>query len=231
MVMAIPIEACETSRAASRNGRILSCSVAKPLFAYALRVWNGDPLPEWQRSIAIVRDALDREARWTRVAARELRTAERLGATHPKCALQHLRLASDALRKAEKQRERASVYLLAAGLPGASTPGDEPLLRFAAFRVLLRGNARGAELDAAWERLNEALAELPDNVRIEDSRRPVPGGVRLPRRFLMRGLLSATERIDALFKRRQRSGAAAPEDAPRRISRGRAPPSLGFCPI
>jgi hypothetical protein len=50
-----------------------------------------------------------------------------------------------------------------------------------------------------------------------------------PRSHLLR--IDAGECIRALLRRRQRSRAAAPEDAPRKVSRGRAPPLLSACPI
>lgn len=68
------------------------------------------------------------------------------------------------------------------------------------------------------------IAGLEGRELLEVPLRPIP-----LRRFLLRWNLS--EIIRALFKRRQRSCAAAPEDAPRKVSRGRAPPSLSACPL
>jgi hypothetical protein len=204
--------------------------VGKAVFSSASRLWTHDP-PEWKRSIFRVWDALARTCRFTQKAASELRASERLLATHPECARQHLRLASQAVRKADAQRERVCVYLIAAGSPGAYERCEEPLVQDAAFHAFERGMENGAELDAVSERLNRALADLPGTSGIDDRRPHLPGGARLPRRFLTRGLLSAADRIRALFKRRQRFCAAAPEDAPRRVSRGRAPPSFAVCSI
>ena len=90
------------------------------------------------------------------------------------------------------------------------------------------------EIAALSARLNEAseeVVELWENgvgpePKVEPPSRPKP-----PRRCLIHRPASAGDRIEALFKRRRRSKAAVPEDAPRRVSRGRAPPSLTVCSL
>ena len=82
-------------------------------------------------------------------------------------------------------------------------------------------------LNAASEHVVELWnAGVGPEPKVEPPSRPQP-----PRRCIHDRTPSPTDRIEALFKRRRRSKAAAPEDAPRKVSRGRAPPSLADCPL
>ena len=183
--------------------------------------------PTWQRSLFRVWDALHRTARCNLKALIELRIAEQFRATQPRVARQHLRLAARAVRRAEAQRKLALDLIVATGTRSAYKPRDTFIVQHVVTNVFEWRMEVGAEVDELWQRLNEALALLPGALDDRDDDRP---GVwtrgRLPRRFLTHALLAAADRIHALFKRRQRSKAAAPEDAPRRVSRGRAPPFL-----
>jgi hypothetical protein len=90
-----------------------------------------------------------------------------------------------------------------------------------------------SEIAALAEKIDERHQEIVQDAffaglegreLLESPLRPIP-----QRRFLLRSNLS--EIIRTLFKRRQRSKAATPEDAPRKVSRGRAPPLLSDCTL
>jgi uncharacterized membrane protein YccC len=89
---------------------------------------------------------------------------------------------------------------------------------------------RLAELAAEIDQRSKDILEDAETAAAEgrpilgDPVRPIP-----PRRLFV--LASLSEALKALLNRRQRSNAAASEDAPRKVSRGRAPPLLSACPI
>jgi len=80
-----------------------------------------------------------------------------------------------------------------------------------------------AASDEVMELAEDGVGPKP---KIEPPSRPVP-----PRLTLVRKPVDVAGRIEALRKRRRRSRAAAPEDVPRKLSRGRAPPSLQACSL
>ena len=180
-----------------------------------------DP-PYWQRSLFRSWEVLNRVARLTIRAATEVRFAERVRATDPAGARAHLRVASRAIRKAEAQREIHCGYLVLASRRGTYDPSDESHVEYCLETALERVIDASVWLTKVTERLNEILPTLPAVPDFDDA---------CPPRFLAPRTVSVADRVLALFKRRQRRKTAAPEDAPRRISRGRAPPTLELCTL
>ena len=189
-------------------------------------------LPRWDRSIERVWIAVIGELRWSVKAVTALRVWHRIRGTDPESARLHLQRATRAAQVAENARGRAFIDLLAACQPGTFAPDEEPQLYDAAFAVMRSASDAGERLDILWERLRQAFAALAAaGDGTGDARPRLTARRRLARRALTYRLLGAAERIVARFKRRQRRKAAAPEDAPRRVSRGRAPPLLSDCSL
>jgi len=189
-------------------------------------------LPRWDCSIDGVWRAVLTELRWSVKAATALRVWHRTRRSDPESARLHLQRATRAARVAENARERGFIDLLAAGQPGTFAPAEEQQLHDAAFAVMRTASDAGERLDLLWERLRQAFAALAAaGDGTGDARPRLRARRRLVRRALTYRLLGAAEGIIARFKRRQRRKAAAPEDAPRRVSRGRAPPLLSDCSI
>ena len=180
-------------------------------------------LPRWDRSIDSTWKAVIRELRWSVKSVKALHLWHRTRRTDPASARLHLGRATRAAQVAENARERGAVHLLAAGQPGTFRPGEEQQLTDAAVAVLRSANQAGERLDLLWDKLQQVFVFLAVNGdgRTDAAIRPA-----VARRVLRYRLLSAAERILARIKRRQRSRAAAPEEAPRKLSRGRAPPLL-----
>jgi hypothetical protein len=185
-------------------------------------------LPRWDESIDRGWRAVIAELRWSVKAVKALALWHRTWMADPASARLHLHRATRAARAAENARERGAISLLAAGQPGTFEPGEERQVRHAAFQMIRTANQAGERLDLLWEKLQQAFAAL---AAAGDGRiyiAPRPG---LARRILRFRLLTVAQRILAHIKRRQRRKAAAPEDAPRRVSRGRAPPLLSDCSL
>ena len=180
-------------------------------------------LPRWETSIDSTWKAVLRELSWSVKAVKALRLWHLTRVADPVSARRHLERAIRAARMAENARERGAINLLAAGQPGTFQPGEERQLRHAAFQVLRTANQAGERLDLLWQKLQQAFDALAAS---GDGRSHVAVRPGVARRLLKQRLLSAAERILAHIKRRRPSQAAAPEDAPRRVSRGRAPPLL-----
>jgi hypothetical protein len=130
----------------------------------------------------------------------------------------HLTGANDAFK---------AVLILYAMAPETLFP---PLLSALSDRIV-EGDREIAALTARLKDAGDELEELWANgvgprPKVEPPSRPKP-----PRHRLVHRPANAADRIEALFKRRRRSKAAAPEDAPRGVSRGRAPPSLAVCSL
>ena len=114
------------------------------------------------------------------------------------------------------------------------TTEPEPVFPFLLIGLSDRIEETQQEIDAVFALLREAFHEIDDLAehgvgpvpKVEPAPRPRP-----PERQLICRPPRPTDRIEALFKRRQRWRSAAPEDAPRRLSRGRAPPSLSDCSL
>ena len=156
---------------------------------------------------------------------------ERVRAAHPGLARRYLRRASKDVRKADELRAVAFLNLLGYGLEVdvdfQFPPSEMVRILAAAIQVTKASLGLWKRLDAMLKQVEAISAELA-----EHDARPrltIPPASR--RRFLVYRLRSAAVRILAFLKRRQRSKAAAPEDAPRRVSRGRAPPSPALCPL
>jgi len=138
----------------------------------------------------------------------------------------------DLLIRAHDRLTEANDALKAALVQYAMAP--ETLFPFVLSLLSDRIVEMDREIAALSARLNEAseeVVELWENgigpePKVEPPSRPKP-----PRRCLIHRPVSAGDRIEALFKRRRRSKAAAPEEAPRNVSRGRAPPSLEACSL
>ena len=177
-------------------------------------------LPRWDRSIDSSWKAVIKELRWSVKSVKALHVWHRTRRTDPASARLHMHRAMRAALIAERARERSAINLLAAGQPGTFEPGEERKVRHAAFQVIRSANKAGERLDLLWEKLQQAFAVLSP----AGDGRPHVVRRRFARRVLRDRLRSAAERILARIKRRQRSRAAAPEDAPRRVSQGRAPP-------
>ena len=184
----------------------------------------------WYRTLRGVRAFIRHAYELIDEASADLEACNRLMLWHPRSARRHLRRASKAVRKADELRGHAFIGLCNAGTEAQQVPGETVRAVKASIPIVWEGNAMGSRLDALMTRLRFAAADLeevlPDDGR---SRMPQPAS-RLPRRrFLAHWSLSATSRILALFKRRRRRTPATPADAPRNVSRGRAPPSLEAC--
>ena len=189
------------------------------------------PSATWGRPLASAWRAVFRYGRLTERAARFLSACQRLRETNPRRALLLLHRAAADVRKADELRGRAVCYVLDSGQ--AEIPRHQlRRVRFCALDVLSESNEKGQRLDEVMEQLKQVTAALA-GLEVDEVRPSVSAPwSRLPlRRFLGRRLRSAAERILALFQRRQRSKAAAPADAPPKLSRGRAPPSFSPCPI
>ena len=92
---------------------------------------------------------------------------------------------------------------------------------FRAIKAMaLRLNAAGEHAVELWK---NGVGPEP---KVEPPSRPRP-----PRHSLIHRPVSVADRIEALFQRRRRSKAAAPEEVPRKPSRGRAPPFLEACSL
>ncbi len=171
-------------------------------------------------------------------AEKRLRFSQRVTtASEPIRAIRHLPHAGSWLVRASTEYSHAvddlnastRIIALAPQLVDMDAAATE---LFEIAQRLLEIGARFAELSNRIEQrsneiLEDAKAAAEDGRAVIDTpERPVP-----PRSFLLLLRSHVSESIRALLQRRQRSKAAAPEDAPRRVSRGRAPPSLSASPI
>jgi len=185
----------------------------------------------WFRTLGRVRKAIRRAGGLVEQASDALEACERRWTARPRLARRHLRRASKAVRKADELRGRALVGLSVAGGEAAQVPGETVRVTKASISIVQTSLATWVRLDEMMKRVEEASAAL--GVGDGDNRPPVPKPAWPipPRRFLARWSRSVADRILALFKRRQRRTTAAPADAPRRVSRGRAPPSVAGCSL
>ena len=184
--------------------------------------------PQRPTSIEDAQDAVLAQLYWTVKSARSLVIVHRCKAD-PISARRHLEHSLRGARTAQRARESGVLCIVAAGLAGGviGTPAEERQ-RNADLDVVLRTfRDAGARLDLIWEGLRQAFVALAG---AQDGR-PWVERPRRKRRVLQYRLLQAAERILAHIKRRLRWKAAAAEDAPRRVSRGRAPPLLADCAL
>ena len=185
---------------------------------------RGEAFPRWAAILDLGWRCMRQSDRLVDRAAADLQAAERLHSRHPDRARRRLVAASVALRKADRLRGRT---FEAVWFGDRECPPDQmPLRDHASIHAFWDGMRVFARLDQVWEQVRQAIAVL-DAEGVDDGRSRIPSWPPVRRRdALRRGSLIARDRILALLKRRERSKAAAPEDAPRKASRGRAPPAL-----
>jgi hypothetical protein len=165
-------------------------------------------------------------------ARRSLKTSDQFVRLRPFRTWVALDHARDALRVASTRLDRAEVPLF--GPIGGSGPLPRTL-----WNTRSRWFAAVEELDQITSELEARDEQLVDSIRrgFEWGGRPTAAPVRrvriIPkprtdavRWFLVVRLISARDRISSVPVRRPRPVAIAAEDAPRQISRGRAPPAL-----
>jgi len=177
----------------------------------------------WKRSHSRVRRAIDSSLRRMGSSERMIEASERFGARRPVETLRQLMRVSEVLRTAGRELERVS-----RGLPLAP-----PFLFLETMAQLVCATGRLAELS---ERADQSRAWLVDAVlsgavpvdpfdpalealRLAAEPQPVPATPLLD-------LMEPDSGFRQFFIRRRRFVPAALADAPRRISRGRAPPVL-----
>ena len=194
--------------------------------------------PLWTDTAVYAHGALDRCESLMRDARKHLAFSLRVTtAREPIRAMHHMPHAANWFSRATTE------YALAVELMERTTLIMDMLPETvdidAATRVIFDIGRRLAEIGEALallssridrrskELLADARAAVAEGrpILLDDPVRPIPD-----RAFLLRNA-EVTESLHALWKRRQRSSAAAPEDAPRKVSRGRAPPLLSDCAL
>ncbi len=153
---------------------------------------------------------------------RVLRISNRLGTARPLRAHHHFERAGTWLVNASVQLGRAVDDLNMAMFFVAMAPQDVPGAAAAMFNIARHIVEVGVQLAEIGERLTTRSECVLEAARRAVDRRPrVPLSSRpMPRSFLIR-------RPDPAFiNRMQRPPPRLPDDAPRRISRGRAPPCV-----
>ena len=176
----------------------------------------------WRRYIERGWEAVRLASERAEHAVRALAACEHAGSAHPRRARRHLHAASKDVAVAAELRLDAWMSLLAAGIEEEHSSREMVAIISAVLQVVKASAALWKRLDDLRKRVETvgavlAIGDLRPRVAIPSAAR---------RRVLADRLRSAAVRILAFLKRRQRSSAAAPEDAPRRVSRGRAPPFL-----
>ena len=194
------------------------------------------PPPAWTGPAVHAFRALEVCERFMDIARRHLAFSLRVTtARDPLRAMHHLPPAARWLQRANEQYTIAAddmnraVHIMT--MAPQQVEGD--VAAHALMDIVERLGEISAQLAELSERLEERSKEtLADALAAAEEGRPLIGApVRPipPRSFFLRP--NVGEVLRALLTRRQRSKAAAPEDVPRKRSRGRAPPLRSACPI
>ena len=198
--------------------------------------WRWHPPPAWTGPVTYAHDRLDCCEDYLRQVRKHLEySMRRRTAAHPLRAQRHIPHANTWLVRAAGQLGIALDGI--AGMKKIIELGPDLVDFDAAARVLFEVTERVVAMAAEMEYLSDRVDTRSDEI-IRDTAIAAAGGrlvVDLPARpipsrvFLF--FADVGETIRALFNRRQRSTAAAPEDAPRKLSRGRAPPVPALCTL
>jgi hypothetical protein len=176
------------------------------------------PAPAWLGILSDLRRALATAA-YKVFSCRRATHAENSTLRGRMRAFRRIERAYDRLSAASEQLQRAVAALRAMAAAAAAEPataGAASLAILGATRDIVRMSARVVEMSVA---LDAAAALVEQNPKSIGRPRPIPDW--LCSRYPVRPL----ERI------RRRTRCQTVEDAPRRISRGRAPPFLSICSL
>jgi hypothetical protein len=180
----------------------------------------------WRRYIASTWDAVRIASDRVECASHLMAVCDSVRGAHPRLARSYLRRAEKNVGLAYELKIHTFMCLLATGIEYDYPPSEMVRIISFALQVVKASDGLWQRLDAMLKRIQTVSAELGPDVRPR-----VPVCTALQRHHLAQRLRSMAVRILAFLQRRQRSRAAAPEDAPRRVSRGRAPPFLSAATV
>ena len=198
------------------------------------RVERRERRPSWARPLRRLRRAIDSSLRLIDSTRRVIEASEQFAARRPIWTSQALRRASDRLIDASIRLDTAVCIMLA---PEHAADEVQELLTTATWRWI--------DATAQWSGVSRQLRDLQESLHDsleQGTVRPEPDHpadrrpriVIVPRMiparlFLIYRRSTARDRIASVPLRRRPKAPAATGDAPRQISRGRAPPLFSTC--
>jgi len=200
----------------------------------ALRKSAATPRRGWIRPLRRMRRATKACLGWIDCSCRVLEESSRIGTQRPFATTVQLLRVSRWLAAAAAHLQRAEIRLQDTQQSLALAPEEgrgAPEMVIAATQQWVAATSR---LLAAQDRLEVLMAEVLRSAQegavdprpVLPTRRPAAA-----RWFLRYCPLPPSNRIRILLQRRRRPACTAPADAPRRVSRGRAPPFVSTCPL
>jgi len=184
----------------------------------------------WTRSLRRARRAIDASVRRIEGSCRVIDAAQRFASRRPLRATDHLQQVSGWLVDAAVQLQRAGIRMRDTTECAALAPERAAAAPQGLIDATARWLAAAGRLAVASDRLDDTMARLLRSAKegspVDDRpviplRRPPS-----PRWFLQYCPSQPADRIRLLLKRRRRPAPSAVTEAHRRVSRGRAPPSL-----
>jgi hypothetical protein len=180
-----------------------------------------------------VRRAIDASLRRIEGSCRLIEASERFGGRRPLQAADQLQRASGWLADAATQLQRAQVLLNDTTRCMESAPERAAGAPVPVMKAILHWIDAAGRLTAVSDHLQDTSTRLvaSANTAQPSDFRPVivPPRPAAARWFLQYCPSRPGDRIQQLLNRRRRSAPVAVADAPRRVSRGRAPPFVSTC--
>ena len=191
------------------------------------------PRRGWVRSLRRARRAIDASLRRIEGSGRVIEAAERFGRRRPLQAAGQLHRASCWLADAAAQLQRAQLRLNDTTQCIESAPERAAGAPVPVMYTILHWIDAAGRLTAVSDHLSDTSTRL---VAIAKTAQPsdfrpviVPPRPAAARWFLQYCPSRPSDRIQQLLRRRRRPAPTAVAEAPRRVSRGRAPPFLSIC--
>jgi hypothetical protein len=187
----------------------------------------------WIRPLRRARRAIDASLRRIDCSCRVIDASERFGGRRPVQAADQLQRVFHWLADAATQLDRAQIRLRDTSECIESAPECAAGAPLPMMSAILHWIDAAGRLTAVSERLGDTSTGLVAVAKVAQPSdfRPVIAAPRpaAARWFLWYCPSHPSDRIRVLLKRRRRSAPALVADAPRRISRGRAPPFVSIC--
>ena len=187
-------------------------------------------LPKWMGPVGHARVLLRRAEQLGQQARNVLHVSFRVGLANPLRANHHFVKAGSWLVHGGRQLQRVGDDLMAAMDAVAADSNVDLAAAMTAMFAIARQcailNARLVEIACQLDARSKEILEAAEHMHDRKPRPTAPAHPAVSRAFLLHRTTLTLERSEVLFKRRRRFRPAVPEDAPRRVSRGRAPPLL-----
>jgi hypothetical protein len=193
----------------------------------------------WRRSFRGAGNAIDSTERRIAICRRIIDDCETILAEHPMLATHKMQRASGLLCEAAERLERSIVCMSATNARIAEAPADANEAPARMIAAMERWIEAARQLAMISNRFDEAFAALSDYINsgtapidiselLKRRVHPVPVLARHPAPQV---LSIENDRIFCIHLRRQRSVRVTVAEAPRRVSRGRAPPLVSTCSL